>query len=213
MTDPTPVDEQVARLARVRDEELTGYVTGAGAAELLGALVAGRVRPSESGPRRRTAVGRWTRRVGLAAALAAAVAVAYIAAPGLLGQRTGGATSYANAAIEVSREGDFYVARIKDPLADRARYVEAFRAVGKDFEIELVPVAPPRVGELLSVRATGGGAVRASTDLVSAGPDPVDCGLSPQRCMLVLRIAVETTGSVRFTVGRAARPGESYGSR
>ncbi|GAA3782364.1 hypothetical protein GCM10022225_83400 [Plantactinospora mayteni] len=92
-----------------------------------------------------------------------------------------------------------------------ALYVEAFRAVGQDVDIELVPVSPKLVGQLIetSTGADGAGSVEVSTDLVSSGPEPVDCALEPGSCTMVIRISVETTGKVRYKVGRAARPGET----
>jgi hypothetical protein len=212
MTDSTHAEWSVARLARVRDEELDGLEASTAARILLASLVAGHVCPH--GP----AASRWwggrpARRLALAAAAAVAVTVAVVVGPSLLAGGTGGATSYANSAIEVTREGRFFVARIKDPLADRAKYVEAFRAVGKDVDIELAPVSPRLVGQLLESSSGGSSGlshVEVHTDFVSAGPESVDCALLPARCMLVIRISVNTTGWVRYKLGRAALPGETY---
>lgn len=205
MIDSTHAERQVARLARVRDEQLNGLESTAAARTLLVSLVAEQVHPYAPPPR------RWQpRRLALAAAALCAMTVAIVIGPSLLADGTGNATSYANSAIEITREGEYFVARIKDPLADRAKYVEAFRAVGKDVHIELVPVSPRLVGVRIQAGGSGPGQVRASSELVSTGPTPVDCALTPASCTLVIRISADTTGTVRYKVGRAAQPGESY---
>jgi hypothetical protein len=203
MIESTPVERQVARLARVRDEQLDGRASTPAARALLAELVVERVHVPDAPPRRRPAA-RPVRRLALASVAVAAMTVAVVVGPSLLAG-PGSATSYANSAIEVTRERDFFVARIKDPLADRAKYVEAFRAVGKDVDIELVPVSPRLIGRLLEA---SGGSGRVSTELVSVGPRPVDCASQPASCTMVVRIAAETTGTVRYRLGRAARPGE-----
>ncbi|GAA3747107.1 hypothetical protein GCM10022225_33610 [Plantactinospora mayteni] len=209
MNDSTRPERQVAGLARVRDEELAGLESGAAARALLASIVAEPDRPARPAP---IPAHRWparpARRLVLAAAALVVMTVAVVAGPSLLPDRMGNATSYANSAIEIRQEGDWFVARIKDPLADRSRYVEAFRAVGKDVEIELVPVSPRLVGVRIQAGGNGSGQVRASSELVSSGPTPVDCAVTPANCTLVIRISTDTTGTVRYRVGRAALPGE-----
>lgn len=218
------VDDAVARLARVRDEQLHGAEAGPQARALVAALLAepgpapapempSVARPSTSDADRRP-VGRGRRWAGFAPrrlasglAIATALTVLAVAGPGLLGYRTGGATTYANSAIEVHREGDSLVARIKDPLADGSKFVEAYRAFGKDVRIDLVPVPPRLVGQLVR---SGGGSGLVSSELVNLGAEPVDCGVQPADCTLVIRIAADTTGTVSYTFGRPARPGEAY---
>jgi hypothetical protein len=138
----------------------------------------------------------------------AAATVTAVVVP-ILGDGAGAAMSYANTAIDVTREGGFFVARIKDPLADRARYAEAFRAVGKDVVIDLVPVSPRHVGQLLEGSSSANQPAEVSTELVSSGPDPVVCETRPGTCTIVIRISADTTATVRYTFGRAAQPDES----
>ncbi|MFY1686856.1 hypothetical protein [Plantactinospora sp. WMMB782] len=207
MRDTRRAERRLAGLARVRDEELAGLEAGPAARALLSSIVAEPGHPPAPTP----VYGRSSRparRLVLAASALLAMSVAVVAGPSLLPERIGKATSYANSAIEVRQEGDYFVARIKDPLADRSRYVEAFRAVGKDVEIELVPVSPRLVGVRIQAGGDGSGQVRASSELVSAGPIPVDCAVTPASCTLVIRISTDTTGTVRYRVGRAALPGE-----
>jgi hypothetical protein len=196
--------QDVARLARVRDDELRGRESAPAARALLAAITA--EPPPEHiamiVPRRRTA-----RRLALAACAVAAMTAGLVVGPSLLTGGTGTATSYASSAIEVTLEDGFFVARIKDPLADHAEFAKAFRAVGKNVEIVLVPVSPRLVGQRIS---SSGGSGVVSSDMVSNGPGFVDCALAPARCTLVIRISANSTGVTRYTVGRAARPGEAY---
>ena len=200
----THAADAVARLARVRDEQLLGVAATPPARALLAALLA------EPGPAR--AAGRRPivparRRLVIGFAIAVVLTAVAVGGPGLLGYRTGGATTYANSAIEVHREDGALVARIKDPLADGTKFVEAYRAFGKDVRITLVPVPPRLVGQLLQ---SGGGSGRVSSELVSLGPEPVNCGVKPAACTLVIRIPADTTGTVSYTFGRPPRPGEAY---
>jgi hypothetical protein len=218
----TRAEEAVARLARVRDEQLLGAAVTPPAQALLTALLAepGPVRAGGSPAsaaaaaadgavlspgRRRTVPAR--RRLLIGFAIAVVLTAVAVGGPGLLGYRTGGASTYANSAIEVHREDGALVARIKDPLADGAKFAEAYRAFGKDVRITLAPVPPRLVGQLLQ---SGGGSGRVSSELVALGSEPVNCGVRPAACTLVIRIPADTTGTVSYIFGRPARPGEPY---
>jgi hypothetical protein len=194
------------QISRVLDAELAGRQSTPAAQSLLATLVA---EPADPGAVARARRWRPRRRLALVAAAAIVATVAAVAGPALL--RGPGATSYANSAIEIRRDGDFYVARIKDPLADHARYAEAFRAVGKDVDIELVPVSPRRVGMLLysGSGGSGFGGSRVETEIVPTGSERFDCALDPARCTIVIKISVDSSGWIRFKVGRAAQPGEA----
>ncbi|MFI7702471.1 hypothetical protein [Nonomuraea sp. NPDC049480] len=78
------------------------------------------------------------------AALATATAVA--AGTGLVG---GPATSYANAAASIKKTDEYFSVSITDPTADRHRFEEAFRAVGLNVTVKVIPVAPYNVGKLI----------------------------------------------------------------
>jgi hypothetical protein len=196
MSPAKDVDRQVARLARVTDEELRGFARSGPARDLMDGIVAGRFDPApEPGPARRR-----VRRFALATALAGALSVAIVLAPIVLPNGAGTAASYANEAIEIRREGDGFVARIKDPLADSARYEQGFRAVGRDVEIELVPVPPDLVGMVLET--SGDGSLQVSSRQ--------DCAVPAQPCTVEIRVSADGDGSVRQVIGRAARPGEAF---
>ncbi|MDI6099433.1 hypothetical protein QLQ12_12595 [Actinoplanes sp. NEAU-A12] len=196
MSPAKDVDRQVARLARVTDDELTGHDRSGPARDLMAAIVDGRFTPAEEERSSRSPVGRRIRRFAVAAAMTFAVVVG----PSLLPDGAGTATSYANAAIEIEKEGGEFVARIKDPLADSALYEQGFQAVGRDVEIVLVPVPPSMVGMLLE--AGGDGGMRVTSRLVCAG--------DPEPCSLEIRVSADGDGTVRQTIGRAAQPGEDY---
>ncbi len=195
--------EPLTRLARVRDEDLAGRDARPAARALLSAIQA---EPAEAQADFTSAAPNRTGRLVAAAAVVAAVTTAVVVGPSMIEDGTGHASSYANSAIEIRRDGDFFVARIKDPLADHARYVEAFRAVGKDVEIRLVPVSPRLVG--MRIRSSGGTG-SMSSEVVSPDPARVDCGREPVRCTLVIRVSADMKGTARYTLGRAARPGET----
>ncbi|MEU5257355.1 hypothetical protein [Amycolatopsis sp. NPDC021455] len=184
-------DERPAVPAVVRDEQLRGAVGGPAARALLASIVA-----EDVVPLKRSVVPR---------ILSTAATVVVLTAAGVVGtsllQPGPGSTSYANSAISVALHGDVYVAEIKDPLAESAEYAEAFQAVGKDVRIELVPVSPRFVGQLLEAGFQGRG--RGWTDLT--GPD---CDRNPAGCTTVLSVSADTTGQVRYRIGRAALPGE-----
>ncbi|GIJ48446.1 hypothetical protein Val02_53320 [Virgisporangium aliadipatigenens] len=215
-------DNDVDRLARVRDDDLAGTHAGPAAAALRTAIIAGEL--TAAGPRTpawRRAADAWrgepkglaaqgkrgvTRRLALAAAVVVAVTGTAVLGPSLVEDGTGPATSYADSTIEITRENGDLVARIKDPLADRQRYADAFKAVGKNVEIVLVPVPPAMVGDLINTQGHSG---RVSSDLEPIDGNPVDCRSVPAACMLVIRVPIDGDASVTYTFGRPARPGET----
>ncbi|MEU1390471.1 MULTISPECIES: hypothetical protein [unclassified Nonomuraea] len=134
-----------------------------------------------------------------ATAILAAVLLAVLSAlpPGVV-------TSYANAAIAVTREGGAWVARIKDPLAESAKYAEAFAAVGLDVELQLVPASPARVGDLVLARG-----VRADGQF-QGGLEPEGCRIGQAGCHLTFRVPAGFTGPVRAQLGRPAVRDELY---
>jgi hypothetical protein len=214
MTDMPNDQNALARVALVRDHELAGEESSVAARALLAAIVASPRQPTglpalstRPAPTRRGRPG--TGRLVLGSVAATVVTAVLVLLPGLLGDRPGGARSYANAAIDVRLDGRFYVARIKDPLANRERYAEAFRAVGKDVAIALVPVSAQHVGRVLSSGASPNRRAEVITEFESTGAERVDCYHRPARCTLTIKISADTTATVTYTIGRAAQPGEA----
>jgi hypothetical protein len=164
-----------------------------------------------AGPLRRLRDRYRGRRMLLGLAVSAALALAAVLGPSLLGFGGGTAVSYANSAVEIREEGDIYVARIKDPYADQRRFSEAFRALGLNVELKVIPVSPASVGRIVRM----GGNVTSVIDNVpfGAGKEPADCDFADSDCFLTATVPAAlkgTSGVMRFELGRPAKPGESY---
>ncbi|MET7464844.1 hypothetical protein [Nonomuraea sp. NPDC005501] len=202
---------ELSDLARVRDEELAGRASGAGARALLATVTA--MDPDEipqpvsppgaAGRRRRT------RRLVAGALATAALAAAVVLGPSFLEDGKGPATSYANSAIEIEQRGDWWVARIRDPFADHALYSEAFRAVGLDITLELVPVAPSKVGEVVKMGFSG---ATGPSMGIGGNLEPEGCTIGQPGCALTVEVGRDFTGKGVLSLGREAKPGESYQS-
>ncbi|GAA1627433.1 hypothetical protein GCM10009733_025230 [Nonomuraea maheshkhaliensis] len=207
---------QLQHLARVRDEDLAGQASGAGARALLPALTA-----EEPGSRpsavvtRRTHRARRTRRVLAGALAAGALVAAAVVGPAVLGTE-GIATSYANSAMDIRLEGDYYVAVIKNPLADYAEFTEGFKAVGLNVRLRPVPSSPSQVGQVTGVSAgPGGGAGTASWHpnddrRIGTGTSPAGCDLARSGCSMTVLVRRDYRGDGVVKLGRPARPGEKY---
>jgi hypothetical protein len=133
------------------------------------------------------------------AIVAAAVTVVAVAGTVLIGQNA----STAQAAVICSKDHDYVVARIVDPLADQKRLRDDFRACGFDIDLKLVPVSPSVVGKIVMME---GGRKIDTID------DPSCRTASGAQCPIGLRIEAGFTGKATVVLGRAARSGESYTS-
>ncbi|MCG5217605.1 hypothetical protein [Streptosporangium sp. KLBMP 9127] len=191
-------EETVSLLARVHDDALSGQATGTGARTLLAAITA--TPPAPAPPR----ASRMRLRLTVGALVTGVAATTAIVIPGLLAEEN--ATVYANSAIELERDGDEYVARIKDPFADHRRYTEAFSAVGIKMDIRLVPVSPSAVGKMTQIGSSGGSPGRPQP--LSGGSECEDGETTD--CPIVVRLSVDYSAHGWIKIGRAARPGESY---
>ncbi|WP_030903800.1 hypothetical protein [Streptosporangium amethystogenes] len=210
------ISELLTPLARVEPGRPDSHASGAGAQALLTSITA-----QEPGRARRPGLlRRGPRRLAPILAAAVVLAAGIVVGPSLLEDGGGAATSYANSAVEIHREGDQYVARIKDPFADYDRYVEAFHAVGLNVDLRPVPVSPGAVGKTLGMVVTGKDSL--DPDLALSGPrfggvtlsvETVPRGCQPgqsDRCVMVIRIPAGFTGGVNVRLGRQAKPGEEY---
>ena len=209
-------------LARVRDEDLAGRASGAGARALLASITEDAVAanghvthgPALDAPRRRlrglVASGgrRRTGRLLVAAGAVAAVAAAAVVGPALLGEDH--ATSYASSAIDIELRGDYYVATIKDPLADYAKYTKGFKAVGLNVRLQPVPSSPSQTGKVIGMSGIGGPTDHPVPTSIGSGTEPAGCTLGRPGCMMTITVGRQVTGSALVTLGRAARPGEKY---
>ncbi|WP_214325956.1 hypothetical protein [Nonomuraea sediminis] len=168
--------------------------------------------PSTAAPRARPARRRGVRRLLLGVTVTAALAAGVVIGPSVLGGGHGTATSYASSEIEIEREGEEYLARIKDPYADHEKYHQAFLALGLDVDVRIVPVAPTKVGQ--EVTGIEGG-VRASGKSWTSASGMEDregkpCSAQQKNCYLVLRVPADLTGKASLRLGRQAKPGERY---
>ncbi|MEV4107897.1 hypothetical protein [Nonomuraea sp. NPDC049695] len=111
--------------------------------------------------------------------------------------------STAQAAVICSKEHDYVVARIMDPLADQQRLRNDFRACGFDIDLELVPVSPSVVGSIVMMEGN---------QKIHTIDDPSCRTASGGPCPIGLRIEAGFTGEAAVVLGRAARPGERYSS-
>ncbi|MGN9841175.1 hypothetical protein ACTMTI_23915 [Nonomuraea sp. H19] len=154
------------------------------------------------------------------AVLTAVLAAVLVIGPSVVPGGSGSATSYANAAIEIEKEDGYWVAKIKDPLADHERYAEGFRAVGLDVRLRLVPASPAKVGRLVGLdadkpqtspppRSDGTPRPRVYID-ISAGNEPSGCQIGQGDCRLTVRISEDFHGAVSGELGRPAQQGEPY---
>ncbi|MDR8414653.1 hypothetical protein MTP10_38745 [Nonomuraea sp. 3-1Str] len=200
---------ELSDLARVRDEELAGRASGAGARALLASVTA--TDPADLlDPATVPGAGRGrlrTRPMVVGTLAAAALAAAIVIGPSFVDTGSGPATSYANSAIEIERRGGSWIAKVRDPFADHALYGEAFRAVGVDLDMELVPVTPDRVGEIVQF-----GGQDTNDKAIGGGAEPEGCTIGQEGCFMVVSVEEGFTGHGTLKFGRPARPGEVYQS-
>lgn len=107
----SPIDELVASLNPVHEDEITSEPCGAAGRALLADVTTGET----PAPRRRRLPRR--ARVAIGGALLAGAAAATVVV--LSGQDSGPLRSYANAAVRIDVEGDGYEVEIKDAYAAR----------------------------------------------------------------------------------------------
>ncbi|MGW5162981.1 hypothetical protein ACWEPN_46520 [Nonomuraea wenchangensis] len=201
MRDIDEINELLRPLARISPDEPGGRAGGARAQALFADIIA-----QERDTKAAALPRRPRRRALLGIAASGVLVLGVVLGPGLLG---GAATSYANSAVEIHEEAGTYVARIKDPYADQRKFSEAFRSLGLNVELRVIPVSPSAVGEIVSL---GGGATPMNVP-IGARREPADCDLTDSGCFMVVTVPAAikgTPGGVHFDLGRPAEPGESY---
>ncbi|GAA4578579.1 hypothetical protein GCM10023194_01840 [Planotetraspora phitsanulokensis] len=197
----------IRKAAPVTDEEAAAMVRPQTRADLADRIMATTAEditaedtfaeaPRKVSPRRRLLYGVAV--VGVTAA--AAVVVTSSATPG---QRVGpvqvGPPSAQAAALSFSREGDYLIVKVKDPVADPARYRREFAARGLNVDLTLAPSSPKRAGSVLFLEDDG------DVQVITAEGA---CG--PETCGVGVKIPSSYTGHVNVVFGRTARPGEQY---
>ncbi|MFD1542452.1 hypothetical protein [Nonomuraea guangzhouensis] len=214
MKDIDEINELLRPLARIGTDEPGGRAGGTRAQALFTDIIAQERQPTPVEPPRRRGDRHWARRTLLGLAASVVLALGVVLGPSLLGHGGGSATSYANSAVEIQKEADTYVARIKDPYADYQKFSEAFRALGLNVELRVIPVSPTAVGKIVRM---GGNAASmdglGSNVPFGAGKEPTDCDLADSGCFLTVTVPATlkgTSGLMHFELGRPAEPNESY---
>ncbi|MFD0898948.1 hypothetical protein [Actinomadura sediminis] len=200
------IDELVAGLAPVRDDDVPSEPSGRGGRELLAAVVS-----AGSPPPRRRRPRLYPRLAAGAATVAALAAASVIGLPGFESEPL---RSYANAAVAIDVEGDVYEVRVKDAYAGQREFSAAFARFGLDVRLRVVPVSPRRERDFVQVRtlhpARGGhvppgGVTGTSSTELECSPGQVVCSLK-----VGLGGEMFRRHGADILIGRKARPHEVY---
>lgn len=195
------IDDLVAGLNPVHDDDITSEPSGPAGRELLAGVTA-------LAPRRRRRVPRLA--IGAVAAAGVAAAAVFV----LPVQDSGPLRSYANAAVRVEVKGGEYEVEVKDAYAGQREFREAFAKVGLDARLSIVPVSPGRertvirTGPLHAPREgqiPPGGVTGTETTVLKCPPGQAACPLKVR-----LGGALFHLEGADIVIGREARPGEIY---
>jgi hypothetical protein len=153
----------------------------------------------------------------LVAGFAAAVLIAGWLLPGTshLGPRPA-------AALDIQRDGGYYIITVKDIFADPKRYETQLRDRGIDISISVVPVSPGLEGDVfppfdMRINGLSSDEISRGGDLISPIERPGACAAAPT-CTIGLKIPVDYKpyadarfkGKAFIRLGRKGRPGERY---
>ncbi|GII55790.1 hypothetical protein Pth03_41790 [Planotetraspora thailandica] len=134
---------------------------------------------------------------------AAAIVVTLVAGPGQkIGPVVIGPINAQAAALSFTRQDDYLVVKVKDPVADPARYRREFAERGLDIDLTLEPSSRQRAG---SVLALGGDEAGSDVQMITAKGA---CG--PLTCGVGIKIPFSFKGHLSVVFGRTALPGEHY---
>ena len=164
----------------------------------------------ESG-RRRLTLSRRTRRrpsmirrvrhpvliSSLGAAAAVAIAAGLIVSSALRPQAAG-----AGVAFRTVAHGDI-IATVTDPFAAESQLKAAFAEHGFDITLDLMPASPSAVGTVFYISDSGGASAIQPLDGGS-------CVTGGGGCTIGVKIPATFTGQGFITIGRPAKPGETY---
>jgi hypothetical protein len=191
-------DDLIRRLATATDEKVAGMVSPQTRNDLADQIMRTGVEPGPARQRRRVLF------VGAplaAAAVTAAVVAASVVSSGSPGVKDHpGPVRAEPAALTFSTQGGYLVVKVKDPLADPARYNREFAAHGMNIDLKLVPASPTVVGTVV---------MSELPQSVKFIPAKGKC-FSDGACPVGVRIPLSFHGSGVLVFGRAARPGEPY---
>jgi len=130
---------------------------------------------------------------------AVAVAAGLIASSAMRPQAAG-----AGVAFRTVAHGDI-IATVTDPFAAESQLKAAFAEHGLDITVNLLPVSPSLVGTVVFISDSGGA---SAIQPLQGG----SCVTGGGACSIGLKIPATFTGSGDITLGRPAKPGETYES-
>jgi hypothetical protein len=188
VTSSHELDALVASLASVHDEDLQSFARRPSVEALFAEITA------EHALRRRLFAGRVAR-------LGAVAAAAMVAAAALIVSLDSAPPAAAGIAFE--RGTGYLIARVVDLRADPDAMRAAFRERGLDIDLELVPVSPSLVGEIVASSESASG-IELLPDRARGCPQELRCG------PIGLRIPLGWEGEAQIVLGREAQPSETY---
>jgi len=130
---------------------------------------------------------------------AVAVAAGLIASSAMRPQAAAAGVSFRTGA-----DGDI-VATVTDPFVAESKLKAAFAEHGLDITVNLLPVSPSLVGTVVFISDSGGA---SAIQPLQGG----SCVTGGGACSIGLKIPATFTGSGDITLGRPAKPGETYES-
>jgi hypothetical protein len=101
------------------------------------------------------------------------------------------------AALSFIHHGGYLTVKVKDPIADPARYKKEFAAHGLNVDLKLEPTSPRQTGSVIFEEGPA--------KIITA---PGHCGT--KTCDIGIKIPLGYKGFVRVVFGRTALPGEHY---
>ncbi|MFC4013208.1 hypothetical protein ACFOY2_38690 [Nonomuraea purpurea] len=109
-------------------------------------------------------------------------------------------------ALDIEREGDYYVIQIKDLYADPDSYKTQLRTVGLDVSLKVIPATAAFEGQVFPT-SPDNKYITEITGIYPPGPcDKLD------GCAIGVKIPVDFKGTASIEIGRKAEPGERYQS-
>ncbi|MGI5285990.1 hypothetical protein ACQEVF_22015 [Nonomuraea polychroma] len=109
-------------------------------------------------------------------------------------------------ALDIRKEGGYYVIEIKDLYADPKNYETQLRTVGLDITLRVIPATAAFEGQVFPTSPDN----RYLTEIKGIYP-PGPCD-KLDGCAIGVKIPVGFKGTAQIDVGRKARPGERYQS-
>ena len=193
------IDRQLVDANPVTTADVSGAAHSPHAVALLQRILA---EPAAATPRSRTLTRRVRVRAGWVAGLAAALVAAVLIAVTLWPTNTTPSGTPQLRLVVFTRQGANIVARITDPSAPAAQLSAAFRAHGLNIHVQTLPVSPSVVGTIVYSDVSSIRSLHTGGCLSGGGA----------RCWIGMVIPANFAGEGNVSVGRAARPGETYAS-